>query len=85
MEIHEHAIDRYIERVLGVNLELAGPSLRTMAEQKVRQAAEHPDETYHGDKTKPPVHIKGPVAVPVDGETVPTTYKAITFRKKMNV
>lgn len=84
MEIHEHAIDRYIERVLELRVEQAGDAVRDMARDEILKAAQYPNTVYHEKEDEPPIHIKQEVAVPVDGDTVPTTYRSITFKKKMD-
>lgn len=84
MEIHSHAVDRYIERVLNLKPEQAGFHIREMARIRIREAASDPEQTYHEMKEEPPIHIRGQVAVPVDGATVPTAYHSNTFTSKMD-
>lgn len=91
MKVKEHAVDRYIERVLDKKPEDASTSLREKAEERIKKVAKEPDVIYHGDKDKAPVHIIWPVAAIVDEDgdgtgvtKVPTVYHAKVFIKKIN-
>ena len=84
MEIHEHAVDRYIERVLNLEPEQAGESIRELVKLRIEDTAMRPEDTYHGEEDRPPSHIKGDGAVPVDGSVVPSAYHSKAFRKKMD-
>lgn len=84
MRIEDHAVDRYIKRVLGIPVGMAGESVREYAERQIRDAAHWPEVTYKGKEDMPPVYIKGDVAVPVDRTIAPTVYEARTFRRKID-
>lgn len=98
MEITRHAVNRYLERVLGLNrgeIENATKEQRHDAREEIRDVAEDPVIIYRGEQVNEeegsaPIYIKGDIAIPVDkhnemeGEiAVPTTYKADTFTEKI--
>ena len=96
IKILEHARDRYLRRVKGVNPEIASEDMRMEANSAIEEAVTSPLVKYHGKADKPPVHIKGEVAVPVDAKNpgdkrksgvvllVPTAYNSSTFVDKIN-
>lgn len=86
MKITDHAVDRYIERVLNIEKSMAGDDIREMGKKKIKEAAESPDEVINPEKDKAPIHVKGLLAIPVDEEgdgtgntTVPTVYHKGAF------
>lgn len=85
MEITEHAIDSYISRVIGLEPNMAGGSIRKRAADKIRDTVDSPEEIKQRTPDDDPVYIRGDVAVPVskgsDGELyVPTAYLSATFK-----
>lgn len=85
MEIHEHAVDRYIERVMGLDPDRVGWHVREAARRNIGRAVTNPEHIYDEKEDEPPIHIRESVAVPVDRETVPTAYHSTSFTKKMDV
>lgn len=84
MQITEHAIDNYISRIIGVEPEQTGESIRKRAADKILQTVNTPDRIHKRANENIPVYIRGDVAVPVgkdpSGELyVPTTYNSSTF------
>lgn len=94
MEIHEHAIDQYIQRVLEVNLKVVSQRERESYREVLMEAAINPDLVYDDrknyiigeDRMYPAIHIRNEVAIPVDkrNQCVPTAYKAETFLSKID-
>lgn len=85
-DIHEHAVDRYIERVDGTNPAVASRDLRETARFYIMEAVKDPEAKVNGETSNTPIHISGDVAVPVDksrlpggNAVVPTTYHAEVF------
>lgn len=84
MEISKHAVDNYISRVIGIDQNQAGESIRDRARDKIEETVKRPEITYKENGEKYPIEIKGAVAVPVgkdpDGtKYVPTAYRSSTF------
>lgn len=98
MEIHEHAIDRYIQRILGVRLEQVTHQERESYRDVLLKGVNDPDEIYRdtsrigmmdddGNQQRyPPIYIKDDFAIPVDweNECIPTTYEADTILDRIN-
>lgn len=85
MRIDEHAVDRYVERLMNISTEQAGEALRDYARDKIKETVMEPEIIYNGKDDYCPIYIKGDVAVPYDDGIVPTTYRADTFTKKIQV
>lgn len=83
VEVTEHSVNQYIERVIGVPKEMVGDSVREWAEGRLRDTAEFPDDVYHEQEDNCPIHIRKEIAAPVERGVVKTAYKATTFRSKM--
>lgn len=87
-EVSAHAVDMYIERIIGVKKEMVGDSIRASARKKIINAVLDPQIIYNEEEDKGgcPIHIRGEIAIPVrpaeeapSKVVVPTTYPRDTY------
>lgn len=84
--IPDHAVAKFVRHIYDEPTDYIPNSLERMARDEITDAAENPDLVYHGKPDMPPIHIKGRIAVVVDGSKggedgtlVPTVYPRGTF------
>lgn len=68
MLIYEHAIDKYISRVMNVDPSSVGENIRKFAKRKIKEAYENPEEIRSTKKNMPPFYIKDDTAIVVANE-----------------
>lgn len=89
VRVTQHAIDTYIERILGKDPEKQNETVRELAERDIRNIAKNAPIKYRGESDMPPVHIGEGVALIYDYDKkkedhfVPTVYRAETFEDKL--
>lgn len=87
MEVKEHSVKMYAERVLNVDPERLGEETMDRIEQFIEDTAKHPDTVWNGEKDSCPIHIGNGCAIPVRNEGgrvfVPTAYHESTFKRKI--
>lgn len=87
--LYKHAVQNYIERVLGLEYKQAGDEVVEFAKEQIVKSVQEPDNIYDKQEGNPPIHIRNGCASIVrttdDGVVeVPTVYKAGTFLWKMD-
>lgn len=93
MRISGHAVENYIDRVLGLDDDQVTESVEEFAREQIKKAAREPEEVYQDngqERENCPIHMRNMAAVPVkngSGESeelfVPTVYHAALFMEKM--
>lgn len=63
--ITEHSVDNYIDRILNVDPEEQGSSVRDWCRAEILKVVLHPEEIKHNKQDMPQIHIKDGIAVPV--------------------
>lgn len=74
IEVYDHAVYRYINRIYGMTEDEATEMDESVAEKEIMAAVKYPDNIVHNNEEKPQIHIKRDAAVIVgvesgDGET----------------
>lgn len=87
-EISTHSVDMYLERILGVDKEMASRKMRRYCRDRIKDTILRPEIIYNKEREEGscPIHIRGAIAIPVrpaeeDPEkvVVPTTYPKETY------
>jgi len=87
--VYDHAVQNYIERVLGLEYGQEGEDVREFAKEQIIKSVQEPDNIYKKQEGNPPVNIHNGCASIVrttdeGNKEVPTVYKAGTFLWKMD-
>lgn len=87
-EISTHAVNMYIERILGLDPNMASRKTRRYCRNRIKDTILRPEIIYNKEREEGgcPIHIRGGIAIPVrpaeeDPEkvVVPTTYTKETY------
>lgn len=62
MEIYDHAVDQYLERIKNKSPNTSSLE-RVIAKRKIKEAVEQPDKILSTEEDKPQIHVKDNVAV----------------------
>lgn len=65
IEIEQHAIDEYGERILNKQGDEFTDDMHMVARLEIINAVTSPDLIYHGKKDMPQIHVYGNFAIPV--------------------
>lgn len=68
MNIYDHAVDKYIMRILNLDPSNVGDNIRKFSRKQIKKAYENPDEIRSLKKNMPPFYIKNDVALVVANE-----------------
>ena len=90
MIVFEHAVNKYVERILEKSSIARTETTREQVKQKIRGGYHEPDFKAVFEQDSCPIYVKGEFAFPVrmeddeyDQVVIPTVYKAKTFRRKV--
>lgn len=65
IEIYTHAVDTYLSDIIEVNAQNVSSETRKTIRDKIKKAVYHPERIHHTETEKPPIHIRGNMAVVV--------------------
>ena len=65
MEIYTHAVDNYLNRIIGRDPLDTSKGTRDVIREKIRKTAKEPERIHHMEIDKAPIHIRGKIAAVV--------------------
>ena len=90
MIVFEHAVNKYVERILEKNSIERTDKTREEIKEEIRDGYEEPEFKAVFEQDSCPIYVKGEFAFPVrmehedyDEVVIPTVYKSQTFKRKV--